>query len=320
MRTPIDFEQLDRFLSGESSAEEQERLARRAVEDPELRQLLDSLATNVRKESGTWNTDQAWSDLQKRGQRRKALWRPGLAAAALLVLAVGTAVVYRSRTGEVSEQISSAAQEYRTARGERRDITLSDGSEIVLSAGSAVLVPADFAQNRTVRLEGEAFFEVEPDASRPFTVLSGPARTRVLGTAFNVSAHPGGAIEVAVVSGRVELRHDRANDGSGAVLNPGQSGRLEGNAQIVVRTVDLNDYIAWRQGRLVFRDVSLSEVTATLERWYEVDLEISDAALAQSHVNAFFEKQNLNEILDVLAETLDARYERTGSSITFYRK
>jgi ferric-dicitrate binding protein FerR (iron transport regulator) len=320
MRTPIDFKQLDRFLSGESSADEQERIARRADQDPELRQLLNTITTSVRSESGTWNTDQAWSDLQNRGQqRRKALWRPGLAAAALLVLAVGIAVVYRGRTGDGSEQISSAAQEYRTARGEQRDITLSDASKIVLSAGSSVRVPADFAENRTVRLEGEAFFDVEPDASRPFTVLSGPARTRVLGTAFNVSTHPGGAVEVAVVNGRVELRHD-AEDGSGAVLNPGQAGRLQGNAEIVVRTVDVNDYIAWRQGRLVFRDVSLSEVTATLERWYEVDLEIGDATLAQQHVTAFFEKQNLNEVLDVLAETLDARYERTGSRTTFLRK
>ena len=77
---------------------------------------------------------------------------------------------------------------------------------------------------------------------------------------------------------------------------------------------------AWQQGRLVFRDVSLLEVSTTLERWYDVDFQINDPTLGRSHVTAFFEKQTLTEVVDVLAETLGARYERTGNTITFYRK
>src|SRR5688572_13033918 len=165
MRTPIDFQQLDRFLSGESPAEEREGIMRRAAEDPEFRQMLETITANVRREPSPPDTDQAWAALQKRGIRRELRWWPGLAAAALLVLAFGMAVVYRSRT-EVngSDQISSTAQEHRTARGEQRTITLPDGSTVVLSASSAVRIAEDFAENRTVRLEGEAFFDVQPDA------------------------------------------------------------------------------------------------------------------------------------------------------------
>jgi ferric-dicitrate binding protein FerR (iron transport regulator) len=142
----------------------------------------------------------------------------------------------------------------------------------------------------------------------------------VLGTSFNVSAHPNGAVDVAVVTGRVELRPSQRDATRAAVLTPGQAGRLEGDAEITVRTVDVNDYIAWQQGRLVFRDVSLEEVSTTLERWYDVDFQINDSTLARSHVTAFFEKQTVTEVVDVLAETLGARYERTGNSISFYRK
>ena len=142
----------------------------------------------------------------------------------------------------------------------------------------------------------------------------------MLGTSFNVSTHPNGAVEVAVVTGRVELKSSQRDAARATVLTPGQAGRLEGAAEIVVRTVDVNDYTAWQQGRLVFRDVSLAEVSTTLERWYDVDFQINDPTLGQSHVTAFFEKQTLTEVVDVLAETLGARYERTGNTITFYRK
>ena len=321
MREPIDFDQLDRFLSGSASAQERERVEQAAARSPELRQLLDAMSFAVREDAGGWNTERAITDFHKRRRRRSVYWLPGLAAAALLVIAVGVAVLQRGEPdADRLPQAAAAMQEYRSARGQHRAIDLEDGSRAILSAGSTLQVPANYGSNRTIRLEGEAFFDVKPDSTHPFIVVSGQARTRVLGTSFNVSAHPNGAVEVVVVTGRVELRSSQGDAARAAVLIPGQAGRLEGAAEIVVRTVDVNDYTAWQQGRLVFRDVSLAEVSTTLERWYDVDFQINDATLAQSHVTAFFEKQTLTEVVEVLAETLGARYERTGNIITFYRK
>ena len=320
MREPIDFDQLDRYLSGSASAEERGRVEQAAARNPELRQLLDALSSAVRQDPGGWNTEQAIADFSKKRQRRPAHWLP-LAAAALLIIAIGVGVLQRSAPkADRLPQTAAAPQEYRSARGQHLSISLEDGSSVILSAGSLLRVPIDYASNRKVQLEGEAFFDVKSDSARPFLVNSGPAQTRVLGTSFNVSAHPNGAVEVAVVTGRVELRPSQGNAARAAVLTPGQAGRLEGDAEIAVRTVDVNDYIAWQQGRLVFRDVSLEEVSTTLERWYDVDFQINDPTLARSHVTAFFEKQTVTEVVDVLAETLGARYERTGNSITFYRK
>ena len=322
MREPIDFDQLDRFLSGSASARERELVAQAAARNPELRQLLDAMSSAVREDAGDWDTERAITDFHEKRQRR-SYWLPGLAAAALLVIAAGIAVLQRGAPdADPLSQTAAATQEYRSARGQHRAIDLEDGSRVILSAGSTLRVPANYAANRTVQLEGEAFFDVKPDTAHPFIVASGQAMTRVLGTSFNVSTHPNGAVEVAVVTGRVELRSSqRGRDAArAAVLTPGQAGRLEGDAEIVVRTVDVNDYTAWQQGRLVFRDVSLLEVSTTLERWYDVDFQINDPTLGRSHVTAFFEKQTLTEVVDVLAETLGARYERTGNTITFYRK
>src|SRR5688572_30618670 len=95
MREPVDFDQLDRFLSGSASTEERARVEQSAARNPELRQLLDAMSTAVREDPGVWNTERAIADFHKKRQRRPAYWLPGLAAAAVLVLAIGVGVLQR---------------------------------------------------------------------------------------------------------------------------------------------------------------------------------------------------------------------------------
>ncbi|MCX6225397.1 MAG: FecR domain-containing protein, partial [Bacteroidia bacterium] len=84
--------------------------------------------------------------------------------------------------------------------------TLTDGSTMVLNADTRLIVPKKFGQtNRTVELQGEAFFQVQHDAGRPFIIHAGPGQVKVLGTSFHVKAYPGSDLEVYVETGRVEL-------------------------------------------------------------------------------------------------------------------
>jgi transmembrane sensor len=316
MKKPIDFRDLDRYLSGEATPAERAELEQRAEREPDVRELLSSLR-GVQVDS--WDTDRAWNQMSARmTAQSKSRLRPiqWLAIAALLVVAVGVVFVYRARDVD-APATTVALQEYRTARGEQREIALADGSRVSLSANSRLQV----MDNRTVQLEGEAFFEIQADTQHPFTVTTANARTRVLGTSFNVNASmPDGAVEVVVVTGRVRVTPNRTEQGSGAIIEPGQAARVGETGLTEVRRVDANDYTAWRTGRLIFRDASLAEVVQTLERWYAVQIVIGDEGLARARVSAFFERQSLEEVVDVLAETVGATHVRRDSSITFYRK
>jgi ferric-dicitrate binding protein FerR (iron transport regulator) len=221
----------------------------------------------------------------------------------------------------VADSAAPALQELRTAAGETRTVTLPDSSRVTLAPGTVLRAPAVFAAaDRQVQLEGEAFFDVRADSLRPFIVLTRNARTRVLGTSFLVSEfETDRAAELVVVTGRVEFGSRRM--GQPTVITPGQAARVSEDGALVVRSdVDTAERTAWLQGRLVFRDVSFADAIPALERWYGVDIEVSDSTLARARLTAFFERQSLNEVLDLLAETLGARYERTGNRITYAPK
>jgi transmembrane sensor len=84
--------------------------------------------------------------------------------------------------------------------------------------------------------------------------------------------------------------------------------------------VNVDELTAWRTGQLVFSNARFRDVAATLERWHDVDIQIPDSALAETRVSAVFARQPIDEVVQVLAETLDARFTRDGRRITFQPK
>ncbi len=313
MTDPIDFRTLDRLLSGE------------AAPDGKDSPLLEALPAALRDEQArAWNTDRAWtrlaarltsSDARLSGRRVLAL------VAAVIVLALGLGITYRVwYAPREAAPASLAMREYRTAPGHRDSVLLPDGSRVVLAAASVLRVSAALTgPERAVQLEGEAFFDVAPDAARPFTVFTRNGQTRVLGTSFNVSEYTlNREVEVVVLTGRVLLRPNQ--NGEGTVLVAGVVGRLGQSGVVTTSNANVSDYTGWLVGRLVFRDKSFAEVVPSLERWYGVNIDVADERLAGTHMTAFFEKQSLEEVLDTLAETLGARYERAGNQIVFSRK
>jgi ferric-dicitrate binding protein FerR (iron transport regulator) len=231
------------------------------------------------------------------------------------VLAIGGLLTRREVAKRDAKAVAHASMvEFRTEIGERRVVRLPDGSSVTLAPVSVLRAPATFAENgRAVELKGEAFFVVMPDSARPFTVESGRATVRVLGTSFNVRAYDQtddhSEVSVVVVTGRVSLR-DEASKQS-VVATPGQAATLSAAGNLVVRdSVQVSDYTGWVNGRLVFRDRTLASVVSTLERWYGVDIQIQDSTLARERLTAVLTNQSLNEALDALAATVGASYER----------
>jgi transmembrane sensor len=330
MSSEPDWALLTDFLRGACPPEAAAAVERWEAEDPANARLL-ALMRRVWHEAAV-DEEEGWRALRARiaaesarpvvrplrfvpGAETRPIWRRplvGAAAAALLLGAVG--LVVRERMG-ASPAAPEPAREYVTARGERGELMLVDGTRVWLSVDSRLLVrPGYGAQARDVELNGEAYFIVEHDSTRPFRVHTGAAVLEDLGTEFDVRAYPGDdEVRVVVASGRVAMRGDTAmaRADAGVELAQGQMGTLDGAGRIqVVDSVDLGAALGWREGGLRFRRRPAAEVLRELERWYDLEIVLEDSSLAPVLVTAVLSGRTADQALAVIAGVLDVRYTR----------
>ncbi|MBX6330992.1 MAG: FecR domain-containing protein, partial [Gemmatimonadaceae bacterium] len=206
--------------------------------------------------------------------------------------------------------------EYATHRGERRELGLPDGSHVVLGAESKLWIATSrFTRERTLRLEGLAYFRVAPDASHPFVVLTRTSATQAVGTAFTVKAYPEDSlVQVAVTHGRVLLRPVAAALGTGTALQRGDLGQLDaGDVTSVMHDADVESFASWTSGRLTYDLVPLRSVVRDLERWYDLAITVDDPALGDARLTVAIDpRRPPSEALARVAEALNAHYELTG--------
>src|SRR5207245_7963028 len=159
----------------------------------------------------------------------------------------------------VTRHAPVAMREFTTARGQRAEMRLTDGTRILLSVDSKLRVPGDYgAAARDVYVDGEAYFEVTHDATKPFAVHAANALVRDLGTRFGVRAYAGEQrVRVVVAEGKVALRSVAAADTSNPApeLSTGELGRLDASGVLTLaQGVNVQRYLAWTEGRLAFHD------------------------------------------------------------------
>lgn len=203
--------------------------------------------------------------------------------------------------------------ELHTPNGGTYQITLSDGSQVWLNAGSTLKYPNQFsADTREVELEGEGYFLVTREVNRPFTVHSGDHQIRVLGTAFNINAYPDqNELVTTLVEGSVDVIDP---DLASHILKPGQQAIFDGE-QIKVAQVDVSYYTSWKDGRFIFNREELSVVLKQIERWYDVDfvsrINIEDVRLW----GTLSREVMLSEILKVLELNTGLTFNQEGRRI-----
>jgi ferric-dicitrate binding protein FerR (iron transport regulator) len=205
----------------------------------------------------------------------------------------------------------AAWQTVRAPFGERVQLVLEDGSRVELNAGSSFSHPKKFSnKTRRVKLNGEAFFEVQSGAA-PFEVSTPQARVRVLGTAFNVRTWER-ATTVFVQSGKVALRSNNETAPKEVLLVAGQAARCA-DTLLVLSQLEKDDALAWREGKLVFRGLPLAQVLEGLQRHFNVRIQ-AEAALLGHTVTASFANEPVAAVLEAIAAALNARavHEREG--------
>lgn len=163
-----------------------------------------------------------------------------------------------------------------TPRGGQYQATLSDGTKVWLNAATTLHYPQQFDKNiRTVELDGEAYFEVAHNADKPFIVQTRSGKVRVLGTHFNVDCYRDEASSaVTLLEGRVTVSINQ-NERLSTTLKPGQQSTITGS-DLKVSSVNVEDFVAWKEGEFMFNNENLSSVMQKIARWYNLDITVSD--------------------------------------------
>jgi len=207
--------------------------------------------------------------------------------------------------------------EYVTLPGEVKEFVLSDGTKVWLNAKTVLIASEPFIdKNREVLLIGEGYFEVAPDAEKPFIIKTSGLKTKVLGTHLNISAHPGDSkTEVSLYEGKVELS-DKNRAENKIVMKPGQkvSFTNDGN-NFYVKSNELENPAEWREGIIRFYDEDLNSISKKLERKFMTRIFVADEQVGKLRFTGSFETEPLEKILSLFIEAHKFKTENTTNGI-----
>jgi len=267
------------------------------------------------------NADKAWNKvysrinenglIREKGTVRVSFLRSSfmkVAAVALIVLGLGSVTLYLGNTGVLSKKIIV------TTGNDKKNllVSLPDGSKIFLNRSTELSYRANFGKRtRDVMLTGEAFFEISPDASKPFVIDAGKASIKVVGTSFNVITQNSECeVEVYVKTGKVML-----SDNSGTlsmVLDPGFIGTMD--AKVSGKELNHNpNYLSWNTGLLVYNGQKLDIVFKDLKRVYNMDIVADDPAILDNTWVSPIDNQPQDTIIRLICASFNLSYTKDGN-------
>ena len=280
----------------------------------------------------TEQTEQAWQEFitprRASSRPRKNLYIGIASAAAILALMFVLWPMMRSEDATESIQVFASLKapkeitysetgeqiEVSTPAGTTTTITLSDGTEVLLSANSRLTYHKDFSdEKREVTLVGEARFNVTKDAQRPFIVHTEQLQTQVLGTVFDVKAYPQAQPDVTLYEGRVEVS---LNGDAPQLMQPGEQAFLnkKGKLQLAKASEETGK---WAEGEFAFDNRELMAVMQEIGSWYNISVVFHSRPLLEERI--YFRMERVKEVKGVLQVLNDmgiAKFEIENEKIT----
>ena len=257
------------------------------------------------------------------GKKKRYKFMREVAASLIGILTVAGALYFSGYFLQETETIAVDYLEKSSLKGEKSNITLSDGTRIKLNSNSKLIIPKLFSDHeRKVTLVGEAYFEVSKDASRPFVIISNDIKTVVLGTSFNVRAYPSeNTIEVAVAEGQVSFEKaisgQLSSDQAPILLSPNEMAVYsKETGQANKGSFDPMAIFAWKDGILHFKDADIYEVIERLEQWYGVTIIIKTQLNEDKDLSGSFKHKSLEVVLDGLSYVFGFEFEMNGKFVT----
>lgn len=307
---------LYKFFAGEASENDKARIKAWLEEDDAHRQqLLD--------ERAYFDAVLLADDAVLENDRRHSLsyrlihegWRVGRWAAVLVLAFVGSywLLEHQYRTLDKALNVVSVPP------GQRTELLLADGTKVYLNAGSTLSYPSIFGdEGRQVELDGEAYFEVTKDESKPFVVHTQMCDVEVLGTKFNVEAYSElNSFSAALMEGRVKVDNNyRSSDV--VYLSPNQKVRLKGG-ELAVDAIEDYDVYRWREGLICFTNENFVDLMKRIEKYYGVKLVVENQELAKHSFSGKFRiSDGVRNLLRVLRRDVRFEYELSKDGDTIY--
>ena len=248
---------------------------------------------------------------------RKIVTQEGVAVASQK----GEVLIYSNLKDSQDTNEALTYNELTVPYGKTFKLELSDGTQVYLNAGTTFKYPVAFikTEHRQVFLDGEALFDVSKSKTHPFIVSTEDLNVRVLGTRFNVSSYKEDATtQTVLVEGSVGLyqKDEIFKETSATVLTPGKIASLnKRNKTIEIKEVDVEEYIAWTQGKLFFKIRPFSEIIEVLERHYDVSITNNYEKLNAQRFFAKFDIETIEEVLNSFQFSEAFEYEVNDNEI-----
>lgn len=244
--------------------------------------------------------------------KRKKLFNYTKLAVAASLLIISMLGVYLLQLKPIPQEYISYHNDY----GKTSTITLEDGSKITLNSNSTLKYPKQFVSDkREVELEGEGFFEISKDKSRPFTVKTNKLNTTVLGTKFNVSAYRNAAhVSVALVEGSVAV--ELSDKTQKITLKPTEIATVSGNSkQIGKATFSTEKVTAWQKGTLIFENASFEDIASKIYNAYGITI-INKTGNNNWKYSGSFDKTDYISIIQNICFAKRINYKINNNTIT----
>ena len=301
-----------RYLQGDITNNDKERLFHWIRENPDHQKVYDQMqktwnisATDVDYEPDVeagWQKFNQLIDQNQENDKSKeensgqiSVWKKiyRLAAAFILLAVFTWFIVNLVKEDEIVMQ---------TADRETKEVILPDSSRVWLNENSLLTYSQNF-EKRNVELQGEAFFEVQNEKGKRFTVLSPKGKIEVIGTSFNVKDYPDEEVYVHVVEGRVAFSPRQEEDY--VYLTEGEFATLEVKNVVLENLFDNENFQSWRNHQLTFQATDMNRLINDLEKYFHIDFEVTNPDILDCQFTGSFSDPTLQEVLEVLQASMD---------------
>lgn len=309
----MDKEILYKYIIGDASPEEKEAVTRWIDADKE--NMKEYLALHKLYTITIWQQEPAPAALERvsKGRKQWALSSVGrelLKIAAIFVIAFSVMFIYSSRTEPEIVPREVVMQTIYVPAGQRAEVTLSDSTKVWLNAKTTLTFPSHFdGANRSVTLDGEGYFSVTRNESKPFIVKTEQYDIKVLGTEFNVNAYSGNkTFETSLLKGSVRI--ESADHEKDILLEPNKKAYAD-HGQLKTSPIVQYDYFLWKEGLICFDDITISDLFKKLQLYFDVNIIIENTRiLNQRYTGKFRTSDGVEHVLKTLQLRTKFKYEK----------
>ena len=311
----------EKYLRGESTAEETEALIDLIGSEDKFKEMLEVELMNADPTIDETIKKRIFGKIRLETTREKSYlsvnWRKAMQWAAIFLLPVLSAFTVYYFTQRPQRNLQPTV--ITAQKGEKAEVVLPDGSNVWINSGSTLTYDKHFnGKERSVHLQGEAYFEVPENKKRPFIVHTKHMTVQALGTSFNVRSYETDSLATAVLlEGKVKV----SASGKETILSVNERATFDKRKQtLLADRVEALNFIEWKNGNIYFSNQTYDEIARTLSRIYNVDIQFASEQLRPMRFSGTLGSSGIKNALDILSMTSPMAYEMKDTTIILHHK